>query len=312
MDYLKDLKRFKAANKVYKLKLAQKAGFATIEEYATFLAKETGTTVRLRNNVKVPMEETSTPKEEVFTIKEYTTSVAPPPDLLDLVIAFDSTSSMNMYIDAVKSHVTTLIPKMLQQNPNVNIGVVVFGDYCDMTNGQDFGKAYQVLSPTRDESKLKIFVSYAQATRGGDGDEFYELVIQKIHKETPWREGASKSILLIGDANPHDAGHRYRPGYPVSPAWKAVCEEAAKDGIIIDTLDITRRTFYKEVAKITGGICMPFNAKDVQKTSQLLEATGLARGGKSTEKEFLAKSISSEVTTDRTMNTIYFMYKTMK
>ena len=32
-------------------------------------------------------------------------------------------------------------------------------------------------------------------TSGGDGPEFYELVIKKIVEETEWREGSTRSIL---------------------------------------------------------------------------------------------------------------------
>jgi len=46
--------------------------------------------------------------------------------------------------------------------------------------------------------------SKAQNTSGGDGDEFYELVIKKIVEEMDWREGSTKAVLLIADANPHE------------------------------------------------------------------------------------------------------------
>ena len=47
-----------------------------------------------------------------------------------------------------------------------------------------------------------------QDTSGGDGDEFYELVIKKIVGK-PWREGSSRTILLIADAEPHELGYTY-------------------------------------------------------------------------------------------------------
>ena len=40
--------------------------------------------------------------------------------------------------------------------------------------------AYQVLDLTDDENKIIQFINKAQDTFGGDGDEFYELVIKKI------------------------------------------------------------------------------------------------------------------------------------
>ena len=68
--------------------------------------------------------------------------------MLDMVIAFDTTGSMSSYIGDVKKHVTKLIPKLLGANPKMRIGIVAFGDYCDMRSKDDFGRAYQVLPLT--------------------------------------------------------------------------------------------------------------------------------------------------------------------
>lgn len=117
--------------------------------------------------------------------------------MLDMVIAFDTTGSMSSYIGAVKEHVKVLVPKLFKQNPDLRIGVVAFGDYCDMPSKDEFGKAYQVCELTDNENKLIEFITNAQNTSGGDGDEFYELVIKKIVEETDWREGSTKAVLLL-------------------------------------------------------------------------------------------------------------------
>lgn len=130
--------------------------------------------------------------------------------MLDMVIAFDTTGSMSAYINAVKTHVKELVPKLFSSNPDLRIGIVAFGDYCDMRSKDNFGKAYQVLDLTNDENKIIKFINEAQDTSGGDGDEFYELVIKKITEETAWREGSTKAVLLIADAAPHKVGYSYR------------------------------------------------------------------------------------------------------
>lgn len=124
--------------------------------------------------------------------------------MLDMVIAFDTTGSMNAYIKAVKLQVKELIPKLFKQNPDLRIGIVAFGDYCDMPSKDRFGKAYQVCELTDNENRLIEFITKAQSTSGGDSDEFYELVIKKIVEETNWREGSTKAVLLIADAEPHE------------------------------------------------------------------------------------------------------------
>lgn len=65
--------------------------------------------------------------------------------MLDMVIAFDTTGSMSAYINAVKTHVKELVPKLFSSNPDLRISIVAFGDY---------GKAYQVLDLTNDENKI--------------------------------------------------------------------------------------------------------------------------------------------------------------
>ena len=98
---------------------------------------------------------------------------------LDMVIAFDTTGSMNMFIKEVRNHVKGLIPQLFTDNPNIRISIVAFGDYCDMSTRDKFGRAYQVIGLTDDQKALIEFVEKAQNTSGGGGDEFYELVIHK-------------------------------------------------------------------------------------------------------------------------------------
>lgn len=81
--------------------------------------------------------------------------------MLDMVIAFDTTGSMSAYINAVKTHVKELVPKLFSSNPDLRIGIVAFGDYCDMKSKDNFGKAYQVLNLLRylllcSKSRIKL------------------------------------------------------------------------------------------------------------------------------------------------------------
>lgn len=128
---------------------------------------------------------------------------------LDMVIAFDTTGSMASYIGAVRQEVAELIPRLFKDNEDLRLGIVAFGDYCDMENAQNFGNAYQCMPITNNENDLIKFVKESKDTSGGDGDEFYELVINKIVEETQWRDGSTRSILLIADAESHELGYTY-------------------------------------------------------------------------------------------------------
>lgn len=227
--------------------------------------------------------------------------------MLDMVIAFDTTGSMSSYIDAVKKHVTELIPKLFSTNPDLRIGIVAFGDYCDMPSKNVFGEAYQVLDLTNDEDRIIKFVRDAQNTSGGDGPEFYELVIKKITEETSWREGSTKAVLLIADAGPHTVGYSYSDRVINNQIdWREEAKKAAEKGIKFDTLTITVEKWYKELSEMTNGISAPF--KSSSKTSQLVEAAALARGGEKTRGLYKATMDSFEASGDTEMTAVYAAY----
>lgn len=227
--------------------------------------------------------------------------------MLDMVIAFDTTGSMAAYINAVKTHVKELVPKLFSSNPDLRIGIVAFGDYCDMKAPTLYGKAYQVLDLTNDENKIIKFINEAQDTSGGDGDEFYELVIKKITEETAWREGSTKAVLLIADAAPHRVGYSYKS--IVSNAqidWREEAKKASELGIKFDTMTIDPLyvEWYKELSAMTNGVSVPF--KNSGKTSQVIEAAALSRGGTRTKAMYMATMDS--VKDDVELNAVYTAY----
>ena len=77
---------------------------------------------------------------------------------LDMVIAFDTTGSMAAYIGAVRKEVSELVPRLFKNNEDLRLGIVAFGDYCDMKNAQEFGRAYQCLMPTDSENEIIKFI----------------------------------------------------------------------------------------------------------------------------------------------------------
>lgn len=204
---------------------------------------------------------------------------------LDMVIAFDTTGSMASYIGAVRKEVSELIPRLFKDNDDLRLGIVAFGDYCDMDNAQTFGKAYQCIQPTDNENDLIKFVLESKDTSGGDGDEFYELVIKRIVEETPWREGSTRSILLIADASPHGLGYSYRD-YVVGNQidWREEARKAADQKIKIDTVTITNNPWYKELSQMTNGVSVPFSSG--HKTAILVEAAVSSRGSIRARKRF--------------------------
>lgn len=195
---------------------------------------------------------------------------------LDMVIAFDTTGSMAAYIDDVRHQVADMIPRLFKDNEDLRLGIVAFGDYCDMDNRDTFGDAYQCIPLTDNENDIIKFVKESKDTSGGDGDEFYELVLKKIIDESPWREDSSKAILLIADADPHEIGYTYRDrvvGNQID--WQIEAKKAADMKIKIDTVSICGRPWYKELSAMTNGISVPF--KSSGKTGTMIETATTAR-----------------------------------
>lgn len=199
--------------------------------------------------------------------------------MLDMVIAFDTTGSMASYIEDVRKQVADLIPRLFKDNDDLRLGIVAFGDYCDMKGKYDFGYAYQCLPLTRNENDIIKFIKQTQNTCGGDGDEFYELVIKKIVEETEWRDGSTRSILLISDAEPHKLEYSYKD-YVVNNQidWVAEAKKAATMCIKIDTVTINPLPWYKQLSAMTNGISVPFSSS--QHTSDLIVAGAMARGSR--------------------------------
>ena len=128
-----------------------------------------------------------------------------------------------------------------------------------------------------DENDVIKFIMESKNTSGGDGDEFYELVLKKIIDETPWREEATKAVLLIADAAPHPVGYSYRD-YVVGNQidWREEARKAADRMIKVDTVTITDQQWYKELSAMTNGVSAPFSSS--HKTARLVEAATLSRG----------------------------------
>ena len=82
---------------------------------------------------------------------------------LDMVIAFDTTGSMAAYIDDVRHQVAEMIPRIFKDNEDLRLGIVAFGDYCDMKNRDTFGDAYQCIPLTDNENNIIKFVKKSRS-----------------------------------------------------------------------------------------------------------------------------------------------------
>lgn len=263
----------------------------------SILSSKSKKSTTVKKRVEIVTEKPVNTEEKAFDV------VAPKEiGKLDMVIAFDTTGSMAAYIGAVRKEVSDLVPKLFRDNPDLRLGIVAFGDYCDMPNAQEYGKAYQCIQPTDNENELIRFIKDSQDTSGGDGDEFYELVIKKIVEETPWREGSTRSILLIADAHPHRLGYSYENIIVDNKIdWRKEASKAASMKIKIDTVTITDASWFKELSDMTNGTSIPFHTG--YKTGRLVEAAIYAKGSMVSRELF--DTMEADLGDDAEMKAVY-------
>jgi hypothetical protein len=169
----------------------------------------------------------------------------------DLVISFDTTGSMFPCLSEVKRHIATMVPKLFRDMPGLRLGIIAHGDYCDGD------KVIQTLDFTNDQNALISFVQNAPSTGGGDYPECYELVLRTV-KTFTWRaEAKMKSLVMIGDAPPHETNEN-----PQKINWREEAESLANRNIQVFSVQCLNRgnreayAFYSQVARMTNGYHM--------------------------------------------------------
>ena len=122
---------------------------------------------------------------------------------LEIVFSFDTTGSMCKCIDEVRDRLQDMIRRLASDIPMLRIGVIAHGDYCD---AEHFYVSKQV-DLTTDGQALCDFVRDVSGTGGGDFEECYELALRKARTEMSWSAGTQRSLVVIGDAIPHEVDY---------------------------------------------------------------------------------------------------------
>jgi hypothetical protein len=139
---------------------------------------------------------------------------------VDLVFAIDTTGSMGPYIGAVTAS-ATLISAALSLSSDARVALV---DYKDLyASCSSDGYASQVDLPfTANAASFASAAASLRATGGCDYPEsVYSGALQAI--KMPWRDGARRAVIVMGDAPPHDPE-------PVTGYTKKTVIDAAKAG----------------------------------------------------------------------------------
>ncbi|TCW61611.1 vWA domain-containing protein [Treponema sp. J25] len=114
---------------------------------------------------------------------------------LDLVIALDTTASMQNDIDAVRRMLIPMLQEILSRFKGFRIGMVLYKDYFE-----DY--LTKVIPFTSD---FALFQRNLNAIRVGGGRDIPEAVYEALYDgltQFPW-SAEERMIILIGDAPPH-------------------------------------------------------------------------------------------------------------
>lgn len=171
---------------------------------------------------------------------------------VDIVFSFDTTGSMYPCLDQVKHNLRHIFPVLFADIPDLRIGLIAHGDYCD------YESPYHIVTHplTSQPDELSHFVRHdAKKTYGGDSDECYEEVFH-VAAGMNWRPEALKAFVLIADANPHEPSYNVRrhiPSWPTKYArdWRETVEALRGQGVEIVSVKCLRGSdeWYKSIAQ---------------------------------------------------------------
>eukprot|EP00026_Physarum_polycephalum_P012417 Phypoly_transcript_12721.p1 GENE.Phypoly_transcript_12721~~Phypoly_transcript_12721.p1 ORF type:complete len:340 (+),score=61.55 Phypoly_transcript_12721:87-1106(+) len=185
---------------------------------------------------------------------------------IEVVFAFDTTGSMNVYLTEVRKKLKETCTKLTTDIPNIKIGIMAFGDYCDYHN---YVVKHQDLC--NDTKKLVNWVETVQGTGGGDAPEAYELALREA-KGLSWSPlpTVNKAFVIIGDASPHAPSYTTEKIY-----WRDEVAALVKKGVKIYGVHCKpnnneSKPFYEEVAEMSGGICL--SLKHLQLITDMFKA----------------------------------------
>lgn len=179
---------------------------------------------------------------------------------LDLAFAIDTTGSMGDLIGSVKSDVTNLVSQIAALDSDYRVALV---DYKDAPPYSDDPYQAQVDQGfTSDTSLFDGAVQGLSAYGGGDTPEsVYTGIMTGL--DLPWRSGAHKVLIAIGDAG----------GHPTDPVTGFTAADVVSKALSLDPVaiyglaghgSIEAAETFSELADETGGAELPIeNAEAV-------------------------------------------------
>ena len=154
----------------------------------------------------------------------------------------------------VRREVESLVKQLFKDIPDLRIGIIAHGDYCDAP------RTITKLDLTKDKKAVCKFVRTVEPTFGGDAPEAYELVLHEARTSIDWKSDTHKVLVLIGDDVPHGPSYRQNTK---KIDWRNELGLLMEGGVNVYAVQALGRRhatkFYNEVAKKTGGFHLELN-----------------------------------------------------
>ena len=117
----------------------------------------------------------------------------------EIVFSFDSTGSMYPCLAQVRAQIKQTCQRLFRDIPNLRIGLIAHGDYCDA------GSTYvtSILDPDERPETVSAFVQGVRPTHGGDAPGVLRAGPSRSADEDPVDPGSRRCFVLIGDDVPH-------------------------------------------------------------------------------------------------------------
>jgi hypothetical protein len=185
---------------------------------------------------------------------------------LDLVFCVDLTSSMTAFISQARAHVRRIL-EALAALPDLDLCVALAG-YRD----HGFDKVLELHPFTRDIAAFAAAIDRAQVAGDPANTDASEAVFTALDAalKLPWREGAFRVAVLVGDAPPHACGadggvypDRFREKDPSGWDLDGITNQLEAEGIFLHALamvpsvhphyDVTLERAFRRLSISTGG-----------------------------------------------------------
>jgi Mg-chelatase subunit ChlD len=172
---------------------------------------------------------------------------APPKPQIEVCFVLDTTGSMGGLIEGAKQKIWSIANEVIAAKPTPSVKFALIGY-------RDRGDEYvtRVTPLTEDLDAIYADLRKFQAAGGGDQPESVSQALDEAVRTIAWSSDRSvlKIIYLVGDAPPHT-------DYADGPDYRAVCAEAAKRDLIINTVQCgsiaATRDYWTEIARRSEG-----------------------------------------------------------